>query len=192
MVNGSSATYEMTLLGEGGVRHYKAKVEMQPTLATGAQAESIGALAPWDDIVYGDVLFHGPMFHAIRELDGASEQGIAGTLVGLRDLGWSEGSWETDPALLDGGLQLAVLWTKRALGGASLPTSIGAYVPFREGASGPFRAVASGTAKNADQAIFDIVFEDASGEPVARLDAVEVSVLPGSRQELAASSRLPD
>jgi acyl transferase domain-containing protein/NADP-dependent 3-hydroxy acid dehydrogenase YdfG len=198
VVNGSHATYEMALIGEGGIKHYAAKVEMEPELPRSTAAETksraldVGTLAPWKDIVYGDVLFHGPMFHAITDLEGESERGIAGTLVGMSDLGWDEEhAWETDPALLDGGLQLAVLWTKHALGGASLPTSIGAYVPLPSSAkttpgeaarSGPYRCVASGKAKNRDQAVFDVVFEDASGAPVARLESVEVSVLPGSRR----------
>ena len=195
LANGSSATYEMTLVGEPGPdgqrqKHYTARVEMLPALVRGAPAPQMTGLAPWQDIVYGDVLFHGPMFHAITGLEGSSESGIAGALIGKTELGWSaEHAWATDPALLDGGLQLAVLWTKHALGGASLPTSIGAYVPHREGVVGPFRAIATGKAKNRDQAVFDVVFADASGATVARLESVEVSVLPGSRQELAGAGR---
>jgi hypothetical protein len=195
LANGSSATYELALVGEGGVKHYAAKVELAPRIAAGlaATSPSLGALAPWKDIVYGDVLFHGPLFHAIQSLDGESERGIAGTLVGREGLGWREGeAWETDPALLDGGLQLAVLWVKHALQGASLPTSIAAYVPLRELASsakGPFRTVATGRAKNRDQAVFDVLFTDASGAPVARLAGVEISVLPGSQKELEAAAR---
>ncbi len=192
IANGSHATYECALIGEGGVKHYVAKVEMEPGLShPTSESPAIGQLKPWSDIVYGDVLFHGPMFHAIKGLEGESERGIAGTLIGRHELGWSdEGLWITDPALLDGGLQLAVLWTKHALGGASLPTSIGAYVPHAKAASkGPFRAIAQGRTKNRDQAVFDIVFADPKGAPVARLEAVEISVLPGSRQELEASAR---
>ena len=72
----------MALVGEGGQRHYAAKVEMQPRLLRGAPLPEVGGLSPWQDIVYGDVLFHGPMFHAIQGLDGESERGIAGTLIG--------------------------------------------------------------------------------------------------------------
>ena len=192
VTNGSSATYEMSLVGEGGVKHYSAKIEMEPRFTSSASVTepALGALTPWNDIVYGDVLFHGPMFHAIRALDGKSERGISGTLVGLRELGWSEReAWESDPALLDGGLQLAVLWVKHALQGASLPTSIGAYVPLAKNARGPFRTLVSGRAKNRDQAVFDVLFTDASGAPVAKLEGVEISVLPGSRQELEAAAR---
>jgi hypothetical protein len=184
-------TFDLALKGEGAALHYTAKVELQPrSTPPGSAAPTLGALAPWTDIVYGDVLFHGPMFHAIEALDGESNKGLSGRLLGRASLGWSDGGWATDPALLDGGLQLAVLWTKHALGGASLPTSVGAYVPHvASWPSGPFRAVASGTAKNRDQAVFDVSFTDASGRPVARLEAVEVSVLPGSRQELEAAAR---
>ena len=80
------------------------------------------------------------------------------------------------------------MWTKHALGGASLPTSIGAYVQHRELPEGPYRTVCAGRAKNRDQASFEVVFMDASGRPFARLRDVEVSVLPGSREELARSS----
>ncbi|KZM74935.1 hypothetical protein AWN90_23265 [Nocardia terpenica] len=72
----------------------------------------------------GYVLFHGPRFHALQTVRGVSDGGAAGTVIGLRDLGWEGGPWRVDVAAVDGALQLAGLWGERALGGATLPMAV--------------------------------------------------------------------
>ncbi|MFO0607691.1 MAG: SDR family oxidoreductase [Polyangiales bacterium] len=180
-------TYAMMLLGADGARHYSAEVELGPSLpAAPPAAPPAAGLEPWRDVIYdGTVLFHGPMFHAVKSVEGASDQAITGTLVGRRELGWSDAAWESDPALLDGGLQLAVLWVKRTLAGASLPTSIGAWVPYAD-ARGPVRATATRRRQASESAVLDVTFTDARGATVGELRDVEVHVLPGSRVTPAA------
>ena len=79
----------------------------------------------------GDLLFHGPAFQMIRDIEGISEHGIVAELAGVHGLELASEQavipselWSTDPLIFDGGLQLALLWCKRVLGGASLPTGI--------------------------------------------------------------------
>mgnify|MGYP004189994847 CR=1 FL=1 len=57
------------------------------------------------------MLFHGPHFQVIDTLKGVGEEGIVGQLKGTEDVDWNGWGkqWRTDPALLDGGLQLALL-----------------------------------------------------------------------------------
>jgi hypothetical protein len=127
---GPARTWE--LLGDGGAVHYRANL--------GSVGDNPVTDEPWDvadptdltdltaadrPAVYdGSVLFHGPRFQCIQELHGVSQQGAAATLVGALDLGWPGSYWHTDPAVIDGGLQLALLWAERVLGGASLPMSV--------------------------------------------------------------------
>ncbi|UMP06727.1 polyketide synthase dehydratase domain-containing protein [Amycolatopsis sp. EV170708-02-1] len=88
------------------------------------------------------MLFHGPLFQSIRSLLGISRDGAEGTVIGGRDLGWPAAEWKTDPAAVDGGLQLAVLWAERVLGGASLPMSVSEFRVYQSGPlEGPARCV---------------------------------------------------
>jgi NAD(P)-dependent dehydrogenase (short-subunit alcohol dehydrogenase family)/acyl carrier protein len=175
-------TYAMMLLGADGTRHYSAEVDLASSLSSPPTATpTVSQLDPWNDVIYdGTVLFHGPMLRAVQSVEGASDRAIAGTLVGRRELGWHEAPWVSDPALLDGGLQLAVLWAKRALSGASLPTSIGAWVPYAD-VRGPVRAIATRRRQARENALLDVIFTDTRGTTVGELRDVEVHVLPGSR-----------
>jgi len=144
--NGHEATIAVELLGADGSRHYSAICEMKErsplpdrTLAEPAE------LAPWSGTIYdGEVLFHGPAFQVIRSVDGIAGGGLTATLEGVTARGWL-GSWQLDPALLDGGLQAAVLWAQRKLGAASLPTAISSLHIYHPGpAVGPIRCVLAG------------------------------------------------
>ncbi len=178
------------LAGAGAPRHYAAKVRFGAPLEAPSLGD-LGPLAPLDDVVYdGFVLFHGPLFHAIREIEGESERGIRGTLIGRDALGWAkdEGA-PTDGALLDGALQLAVHRTKHTHHGASLPTSIARFVPGRSPRPrGVVTASVHARGAQAEKARFDVELRDEAGALVARLEGLEVFVLPGSRAELARAS----
>jgi malonyl CoA-acyl carrier protein transacylase len=170
------------------LKHYAAKVVLGAARAPEpARSVDLGALASVSDTIYdGVVLFHGPLFHAIESIDGESERGIRGTLLGRDVLGWpADPGAPTDGAILDGALQLAVYRTKHTHEGASLPTSIARFVP---GVStrGPVRCTAVATdTRSRDKARFDLELADGEGRLVARLEGLEVFVLPGSREQLA-------
>jgi malonyl CoA-acyl carrier protein transacylase len=184
-------TLSLHLVGKTGsglpLKHYAATVVLGRSTAS-ASAEDLGPLSVVRDTIYdGFVLFHGPLFHAIHAIDGEGERGIRGTLVGRDALGWArDDGAPTDGALLDGALQLAVHRTKHTHHGASLPTSIGRYVPGPAARpSGEVRCSVHARGAGAEKARFDIEILDARGVLVARLEGVEVFVLPGSREELA-------
>ncbi len=171
--------YAMSLSGIDGTRHYSARVEMGAVRSDAPlSVASIGALQPWSGAIYdGDALFHGPMFQAIQSVDGTGERGITGTLVGRRALGWPDTTWDTDSALLDGALQLAVLWTRRTLSGASLPTSLGSWVSYGD-TPAAVHATAIGRALGRDRAVFDVTLADDKGATVGVLRELELHVLP--------------
>jgi malonyl CoA-acyl carrier protein transacylase len=186
--NGRGKSFAMMLTSPKGLPHYRAVVELAETESVAKSAPpDLGALTPIDDVVYdGFVLFHGPALHAISAVRGESAKGIEGSLVGRRALGWDAPGAETDTALLDGALQLAVLWTKHTVRGASLPTAIGSYVAHRGARTlEKARCVVMAKSHTADRASFDIALTDESGTLIAELRGVDVHVLPGSREELA-------
>jgi hypothetical protein len=134
-------------------------------------------LDPWSGAVYdGHLLFHGRDFQVIRSLDGVSKEGIAATVTGTP---W-KGDWATDPAAMDGGLQLALLWTRHVLGGASLPMAVGSYHRYGvQPAPGPLHAVLRGQVMGREKALSDVVFTDSQGNVVAELRGVQTILRPG-------------
>lgn len=174
--NGSGSELALELCGPDGSLRYKATVEMSPSAAEAPPAPGLeGTIQPWPDpVIYGGVLFHGPEFQVIERLDGVSEQGLAADLVGVRAKGWDE-HWRTDAALLDGGLQLALLWFQLRIGGASLPMAIGAFHRYSDQpADGPVHAVLRGQAKDRDRVVVDVGFSNGDGVLLAELRGVEV------------------
>ncbi|XXX78507.1 SDR family NAD(P)-dependent oxidoreductase [Sorangium sp. So ce134] len=181
--NGHGAVLAAELRGPQGALHYAATIEMrQPEGRVAPKGPALPSLDPWTaggDLYDGRTLFHGRDFQVIRRLDGVSRDGIAGTVVGLREAGWVAQPWKTDPAALDGGLQLATLWTQHVLGGAALPMSVGALHTFAEGPSeGPLRAVVRGQIVARDRTKADIAFVDERGTLVAELRDVQYVLRP--------------
>jgi hypothetical protein len=149
----------------------------QPEKAQPEEAQPKLAAMATPDAIYGDALFHGPKFQVIRSVEGMDDSGISGMLDTTQSAAWG-GDWCTDPAALDGGLQLALLWAQHCLGGHSLPTSIGSYERFVVAPSGPLHCTLSGQVDGASRALSDITFRDAEGRVVAKLRDVETHRRP--------------
>ena len=181
--NGSGAVIEVSLQNAAGRKHYSAMIDMVATpSASPKQPAKLEGLSAWKAPVYGDVLFHGPDFQMIRAVQGVSDAGISGDLVGAAGLGWT-GAYTTDPALVDGGLQLALLWTQHALGGASLPTGVQRFQQWDGSvAGGTVRCVLRGRTVGRERAVSDIAFVTEAGVVIAELTGVDTHVLPGSAQ----------
>jgi NAD(P)-dependent dehydrogenase (short-subunit alcohol dehydrogenase family) len=182
--NGHEATIAVELLAADGSRLYAAICEMKersplPDRTLAAPAE----LVPWASTIYdGEVLFHGPAFQVIRSVDGIAEGGLTATLDGVTARGWA-GSWQLDPALLDGGLQAAVLWAQRKLGAGSLPTAIASLHVYHPGpAAGIVRCVLVGREASPMRAVADAAFLASNGSVVAELRGIEVHALPRDEQ----------
>ncbi len=173
--NGDGALLALELRGEEDRLHYAATAELTARPRGAAPPTPEVELEDWGDRrVYGDALFHGPDFQVIRSLEGLSTEGIAGELDGLLERGWTHEPWQTDPAALDGGLQLAVLWTEAMLGGKSLPTSVESLRTWSPGpAEGPLRCVVTARETGRSRALSDVTLLDTRGQMVAQLLGVE-------------------
>ena len=133
----------------------------------------------------GDLLFHGPAFQTIRSIGGISEHGIVAELSGMEGADWASNGeaadqeWSTDPLALDGGLQLALLWCKRVLGGASLPTSVGEIRAWTDAPFvGPIQCTLTGRQSKGRKSLSDLAFRDATGNLLVELVGVETHLLP--------------
>jgi acyl carrier protein len=180
--NGSGAEIGVELRGKNKVLHYSATVGMTELAVAAPAAEAAPQVDPWtQDAVYdGHVLFHGPSFQVIDSVQGVSRAGIVGTLSGTKKSAWPAESWRSDAAAMDGGLQLALLWSQHVLGGAVLPMAMGEYRSYHDGLSdGPLQGVVYGRKIHDARTVCDIAFSDADGRVVAELIGVETVLRPG-------------
>ncbi len=170
---------ELELRGADGTLHYTAAAEFSGSLPDGDAPPAPAGLERYARATYGVELFHGPQFQVIRAVEGISPEGAVALLDGALAGGW-RGSWTTAAALLDGGLQLALLWSGHVIGGRSLPTAVGAYHAYRaRWDAGEVCCRLRGTVLGADRVVCDISFVTAGGELVAELRRVELHRRPG-------------
>jgi hypothetical protein len=170
----------LELRGIDGTLYYTGAAEFSGSLPAGAAPAAPAGLQRYPHATYGAELFHGPQFQVIRSVEGVSSEGAVALLGGARASGW-RGSWATDAALLDGGLQLALLWSGHVIGGRSLPTAVGAYHAYRERwGAGEVCCTLRGTVLGADRVVCDISFAAPGGGLVAELRRVELHRRPGS------------
>jgi hypothetical protein len=111
----------------------------------------------------------------LLRLDGLSAAGAEAVVVGARAMGWPGGPWWTDPAAIDGALQLAVLWACQATGDATLPMAVGELRVHRTGpALGPLRCLVRAGTVSDGQSRCDIVLFDEDGLPRVELLGVNL------------------
>jgi NAD(P)-dependent dehydrogenase (short-subunit alcohol dehydrogenase family) len=170
----------MELRGTGGSLHYRARVDRVEDPAWPASAAPRPGLDDWAGaVIYGDVLFHDGDFQVIHSMDGISDEGISGVLRGVKLADWTGESWRLDIAALDGALQLAVLWARRMLGGATLPTRIEEYRSYTtELPRGLIQCVVVQRHVGRAGVTTDIVLTDEDGGRVAELIGVQTHIIP--------------
>ena len=172
------------LVSEDGTRHYEASLRAPsryPMDAPVAPPDPAPlSAAPWNETeIYGKLLFHGPEFHVIRDIEGVSEQGIAGTLRARNGQRWRHGQGGYDAGMLDGGLQLARLWGFLKLGQATLPMRIGCIRILRDAGGSPIECRVSASA-GANRILCDISFFSLEKDLLALMTGVEMYAASGA------------
>ncbi|MEW6426947.1 MAG: SDR family NAD(P)-dependent oxidoreductase [Thermodesulfobacteriota bacterium] len=133
---------------------------------------------------YGQWLFHGPLFQCITHIEGINAMGMRARMTAsepaacLRD---AAGSWLLDPVLVDGGLQLALLWARHQQGLTVLPSAIAAvhlYDAIAPGASYTCQLQVVEVVRQGS-IVFNMYFSDDKGRVAAMIDRVEAT---GSRE----------
>lgn len=181
------ARLSFELRGEEGLIHYTADVEMGIVHDTeqgdAPMFEAAGGEAwRWQlaDIYDGSKLFHGSAFRVIRELTLAGHEGAEAIFKHDEATAWSHQEGQIDPAMLDGGLQLARLWGIRMFGETTLPTTIGSYAAYRsmpehESIVCRIRSERRGRYKTVSQ----LAWLNEQGEVLAELRNVEMHIVAG-------------
>ena len=105
-----------------------------------ADVVAIGATgdAPqWNGAVYREGgLFHGPAFQTIARLEALHDDGGAAIVGSIHERGWPSAGWLSDPAAVDGAIQVAFLWSLERGGGRTLPVRLGACRVLRQARPG--------------------------------------------------------
>ncbi len=128
------------------------------------------------EAIYDDVLFHGPHFHAVEKILGHSPAGMAAEMKPAASPGeWMSHplrtSWIADPRILDGALQLGVLWGFERLGCVSLPSFGGQYRQYcRSFPNRNVRLVMEVRESGEHRIRADIAVLDDNGRLLARLE----------------------
>ena len=157
--------------------YYSATVEMGSgaTIAPATPMSPLGGRQLNRDSCYtGGALFHGPAFQVLESVN-CQESNATASLYGLITAGWQGEGWATDPAALDGCLQVALVWSFEQLGRKVLPLKVGEVVRYQAGALGDgLRCVLSnGDAKN-NRAVCDLDLFDADNQLVASFKRLEL------------------
>ena len=171
----------LRLHGPGGVPHYRASSGSLSFL--GSSMPSLPQLQPLGrDIYDGRTLFHGPAFQVLQTVQGLSDAGASATTTGARERAWPPGPWHTDPAAVDGALQLATLWAERRLGRAVLPMGLDRFTLLRPGlidGTAQVHVRAGATAEGSAECTVHV--SAATGEPLFVLDGVRLIARPDAR-----------
>ena len=161
----------------GSAAYYSAAVEMgsgSSILPTVSMAGPSGRELDREMCYRSDALFHGPAFQVLNSVDSGFSTATA-SLSGLKAAGWPGEGWATDPAALDGCLQLALVWSFEQLGRKVLPLRVGEVIRYRAGAlGGGLRCeLSNGEAKNS-RAVCDLDLFDADNVLVASIKRLEL------------------
>ncbi|GJM26987.1 MAG: hypothetical protein DHS20C16_34020 [Phycisphaerae bacterium] len=126
--------------------------------------------------IYDEVLFHGPDFRAIDAFEGTGSDGmVASVKTAPRPAEWIDsplrGTWLADPLVIDGVLQLGIVWQHAKTGNLSLPGYIASYQQFADRfPQGKVRCALHVRDSSASRIVADAILRDESGKLIAKLE----------------------
>ncbi len=130
-----------------------------------------------EGIYDGDVLFHGAKFQVLDNVN-VGEDGIWAGVSDTHRMSWADRDWAIDPALVDGGLQMALLWTHHRLECRSLPTSIQRIRIFDGSQGGQLRAMLVPVDQRAKYTRSSVVLVDSDDNMCIEMIGIETHCLP--------------
>ncbi len=163
---------EIVFADEAGRARYRAVADYPEAPPAPLQISSAGFRA-WElmpETAYAGPLFHGPRFQALAGFDGISSAGGMARLLTSDRLDWREPSNALDEAMIDGGLQLGLLWCVAERGFPALPQRLGELRILRAARPGEgVRCSFAAKPKSGSRVDFDFVFSAESGETLAEI-----------------------
>jgi hypothetical protein len=167
-----------------GTPHYQLAIELGRSGDSGEVVEPESPAEPmkldiWEwspEKIYKEFLFHGEALQVVKKLLGVSDIGCSGMLQ-MPD-GSDLERWRV--ALLDGGLQLALLWERHRSGLASLPTRFG-HLRWHQAEKSEGPVVCELILQKATKlaTTWSIVFTNMEKQIIATMEDVNIHVLMG-------------
>jgi hypothetical protein len=132
---------------------------------------------------YDQYLFHGPRFRCITEITWAGEAGITGRLRPSTPAdclaGQPSGSWLIDPVVVDGGPQLAIIWSRLHRRMTPLPAGIGSFRRYGPLGPGPIDCRLRVLPESrAELLLCDVDYTDSDGRLLGAMRRVELILSP--------------
>lgn len=162
--------------------HYSAELPLQDKseLPDPVQLKQSSEIWPWKatEIYQQGLIFHGPAFQVIESLAHLAEEEATGTVLGIKSASkvnpqWLNNDWLLDVAALDGGLQIAWLYSYLKIK-AGLPMAIKRFKIYKfDLINQPLTVTIQRVRHNAFSAIFDLQYRSTSGELVAEFSGIE-------------------
>ena len=176
----------LELRGRQDQLHYRGVVELdmerhEPDDALKKAYEFELPESPWalDEVYQKGRLFHGPDFEVLTDIDGIGDNGGSASLDGLMRLNWPDENWQTDPAAMDGALQISLLWGLDLIGKQTLPMRVARFTPFTGAPSTePLVCKVRRKKHNKRQIVADVLIFTESGELQCELNGVEMFAVP--------------
>lgn len=176
---------DVTVADGAGKPRYRARIDITTYAMRDAPRPTVnGGLHAWSltpGAAYAGPLFHGPKFAAITQLEGLSDEGGVALMRRAGALDWPDEAWSFDPAAMDGGLQLGLLWSAERHGPPLLPQRVGEFV-LRDmpPSNAPLRCAFRAREKGAGRADFDFVYALEDGTVVAEIRDAEFYAISGT------------
>ena len=159
---------------------YRATLRLGELPPPPADQRLVSVETPWDGpdlhAVYAGWLSHGPRFQTLVSLDGCDNAGIQATLVPTKRTDFvphaENSTWDFDPSLIDGLLQMVWIWSRRIQGASTLPLTFTRTSRYAvQDMNGPFTGQATVLSGTSDSDVTtDIRLFDSSGALVYHLE----------------------
>ena len=178
----TGADLDLALLGADGNAYYQARARLDGVLPVLEPGPELAGLEPWGQRrIYGDVLFHGPLFHGVERIEGVGKAGIEGLFRSVLGASWPPENWQIDLFALDGTAQLAGLWARENGGAAFVPMGFASL----QVASGPMdpspvRVRVRCRRPQATKVLADAWVLDAAGRTLMDLRGLELVQVPNT------------
>ncbi len=168
---------QLTLVGEGGARHYEAVADLGMSTPPFSPSEFTHERA-WRGTVYdGEALFHGPKFQTVESVFDLNDRGVTADVTPGAMLGWEIDAGGLDSAGLDACLQLVLLWMRAVRDGVALPMSVGAVeLHTEEWPSEPLEARFDAIHADSHHAVGNLWLRTKGGRPLATLRELKTFV----------------
>lgn len=135
------------------------------------------AVKPWPidshEVYGGEGLFHGPAFQVIHELDSIGDDGCVLQINSDIDQKWHSVPFLSHPALIDGCLQVPVLWGLCKNQQHNLPTSIKRIQWFRQNDIQGIVSCYANIKAHQNHLQSDILAVDAQGQPLLLMAGID-------------------